>query len=160
MAQLSENQSGTRSPGRALASGIAGAAVLTGLHEVARRVVPHAPRMDVIGERALSDGMKAAGMRPPRGSQLFRATLLGELVSNALYYSVVGAGSRARALRRGVLVGLAAGLGAVFLPPRMGLGRPPGNKPPVTPLLTIAWYTAGGLAAALAAQLVHDQTAG
>jgi hypothetical protein len=42
----------------------------------------------------------------------------------------------------------------------MGLGRPPGNKPPVTPLLTIAWYTAGGLAAALAAQLVHDQKAG
>ena len=159
MTQISENQSGTRSAGRALASGIAGAAVLTGLHEVARRV-PHAPRMDVIGERALSDSMKAAGIRPPRGNQLFRATLLGELVSNALYYSVVGAGSRARALRRGVLVGLAAGLGAVFLPPRMGLGRPPGNKPPVTPLLTIAWYTAGGLAAALAAQLVHGQESG
>jgi hypothetical protein len=160
MSQISENQSGTRSRGRALVSGIAGAAVLTGLHEVARRVVPHAPRMDVIGERALSDSMKAAGMPPPRGNHLFRATLLGELVSNALYYSVVGAGSRARALRRGVLLGLAAGLGAVLVPPRIGLGRPPGNKPPVTPLLTIAWYTAGGLAAALAAQLVHGQESG
>jgi|SRR5690349_7823553 hypothetical protein len=160
MTQISENQSGTRSRGRALVSGIAGAAVLTSLHEVARRVVPHAPRMEVIGERALSDSMKAAGMRPPRGNQLFRATLLGELVSNALYYSVVGAGSRARALRRGVLLGLAAGLGAVLLPPRIGLGRPPGNKPSVTPLLTIAWYTAGGLAAALAAQVVDDQIAG
>ncbi len=142
----------TSSRGRALAGGIAGALVLTGLHETARRLLPHAPRMDVIGERAVSRSMEAVGRTPPTGQRLYRATLAGELLSNALFYSVVGAGSSSRVLRRGLLLGLAAGLGAVLLPPRLGLGYPPAQKAPLTPLLTIAWYTAGGLAAAAAAR--------
>jgi hypothetical protein len=90
---------------------------------------------------------------PSEGWPLFRATLFGEIVSNTVYYSLIGAGSRSGLLRRGVLIGLAAGLGAVLLPPRLGLGSPPGEKRPVTPLLTIAWYTAGGVTAALAMHL-------
>lgn len=143
---------GRRSPGRAVSAGVAGALMVTGLHEAARRVVPHAPRMDVIGQRALSRSLKALHRRPPRGRQLFRTTLAAELLSNTLYYSLAGAGSRSRRLRRGLLIGLAAGLGAVLLPPRLGLGYPPGEKLPLTPLLTIAWYTAGGLTAALIAR--------
>lgn len=148
---------GRSSPARGLAGGVAGTLVLTALHEVARRIVPHAPRMDVIGERALTRTLKAVGRRPPRGRRLFQSTLAGELLSNALYYSVVGASSRSRALRNGLLVGLAAGVGAVLLPPRMGLGHPPGEKSPLTPLLTIAWYTAGGVTAALAARLFDNR---
>jgi hypothetical protein len=150
-----ESPSGRRSPVRALTSGVAGALVLTGLHEVARRLLPHAPRMDVIGERALSRSLGALGYRPPRGPRLYRATLAGELLSNALYYSVVGAARHSRSLRTGLLVGFAAGLGAVLLPPRLGLGNPPGAKAPLTPLLTVAWYTAGGLAAAAATRLLE-----
>lgn len=140
--------------GRALTSGIAGTLVLTGLHEAARRLLPHAPRMDVIGERALSRSLAALGRRPPRGRQLFRATLAGELLSNTLYYSLVGAIAESRVLPTGLLIGAAAGLGAVLLPPRLGLGHPPGEKAPLTPLLTLAWYTAGGLAAAAVARLL------
>ena len=147
---------GRRSAGRAVSGGIAGALVLTGLHEAARRAVPHAPRMDVIGERALRRSFKAWDRRPPRGRHLFRATLAADLLSNTLYYSLVGAGSRSRRLRRGLLIGLAAGIGAVLLPPHLGLGHPPGEKAPLTPLLTIAWYTAGGVTAALVSQLLDD----
>lgn len=147
---------GNRSPGRAVSGGIAGALLLTGLHEAARRAVPHAPRMDVIGERALSRSLRAWHRRPPRGRQLFRTTLAAELLSNTLYYSLVGAGSGSGRLRRGLLLGLAAGVGAVLLPPRLGLGHPPGEKVPLTPVLTIAWYTAGGLTAALVSQLLDD----
>jgi hypothetical protein len=139
---------GTQRAVRALGGGAAGAVVLTGLHEIARRVVPHAPRMDVIGERALTRALAAVGRRPSRGRRLFRQTLAGELFSNTLYYSLIGVSSRSRVVRNGVLLGLAAGLGAVLLPPRLGLGRSPGTKAPLTPLLTLAWYTAGGLAAA------------
>src|SRR5918994_661153 len=151
-----ERRSAGRAPRRALTSGVAGALVLTGLHEAARRLLSHAPRMDVIGERALSRSLAALGQRSPRGRQLFRATLAGELLSNTLYYSIVGAAARSRALPTGLLIGLAAGLGAVLLPPRLGLGHPPGEKAPLTPLLTIAWYTAGGLAAAAVTRLLDD----
>jgi hypothetical protein len=142
------NTADTLSPARALAGGIAGALVLTGLHESARGLLKHPPRMDVIGERALSRSLKALGRRAPRGRRLYRATLAGELLSNSLYYSIVGVASPSRVLRTGLMIGLIAGIGAVLLPPRIGLGHPPGEKPPVTPLLTIAWYTAGGLASA------------
>jgi hypothetical protein len=133
-----------------LTRGLAGTLVLTGLHEVARSIVPHAPRMDVIGERALSRTLAFSGRQPPSGRGLYWATLAGELASNTLFYSLIGAGSRSRRLRKGVLLGLAAGVGAVLLPPWLGLGQPPREKIPLTQVLTIAWYTAGGVAAALA----------
>ncbi len=36
-----------------LGSGLAGALALTAVHETARQVIPHAPRMDVIGRRGI-----------------------------------------------------------------------------------------------------------
>lgn len=135
---------------RALGSGIAGALALTVVHEVGRRVLPHAPRMDRIGMRALRDAVRMAGGTPAHGRRLYRQTLLGDLLGNALYYSLAGSHRSGRSLRRGLLLGAAAGLGAVLLPPVLGLGRSPGAKAPVTPLLTVAWYTVGGLAAATA----------
>ena len=158
MRNKSEVPSGHRAPRRALTSGLAGALVLTGLHEAARHLLPHAPRMDVIGERALSRSFATVGRHPPEGRRLYQASLAGELLSNSLYYSMVGATSRSRVLRSGLLLGLAAGLGAVLLPPRLGLGRPPGEKALLTPLLTIAWYTAGGIAAAAVTRLLDRQS--
>ena len=52
-------------------------------------------------------------------------------------------------MKRGVVLGLLAGLGAALLPPVMGLGRQPGHRGLPTHLMTIAWYTIGGLAAAV-----------
>lgn len=131
-----------------VAAGLAGAVTVTLLNEGARRVLPHAPRMDVIGERALGQSLRAAGLEPPQGEALYRWTLAADLVSNALYYSLVGVGAPGGAWPRGGALGLAAGLGAVFLPRPLGLGRQPGEQPPLTQLLTASWYLAGGLAAA------------
>ncbi|HEX2219722.1 MAG TPA: hypothetical protein VHG35_13040 [Gemmatimonadales bacterium] len=133
---------------RAVGGGTVGAVALTALHELTRRTVPRAPRMDVIGMRALSRTVRALGGRPARGDRLFRQTLLGDLAANTLYYSLAATGRRP--LSRGLLLGLAAGIGAAALPPLMGLGRSPGARWPATPLMTIALYTAGGLAAGAA----------
>src|SRR5919107_322315 len=62
---------------RALGGGAVGAVALTALHELTRRTVPHAPRMDVIGMRALAKTVRALGRRPARGSRLFHQTLIG-----------------------------------------------------------------------------------
>ncbi|WP_245808408.1 hypothetical protein [Deinococcus hopiensis] len=129
-------------------SGLAGAVTVTLLNEGARRALLHAPRMDVIGERALAGTLDAVGVKPPRGQALYGWTMAADIVSNALYYGLVGLGSREAALARGAGLGLAAGVGAVVLPEPMGLGRQPGARNPRTPLLTTAWYLAGGLAAA------------
>lgn len=133
--------------GRALVSGLAGAAVLNVAHETARQFIPHAPRVEVIGMRAIARPMRALGKEPPPHDQLYWLTLAGDLVSNGVYYSAVGLGEPEGATRRGLLLGLVAGLGGAFLPPYLGLGTQPGEQFPQTHLMTTAWYTLGGVVA-------------
>jgi hypothetical protein len=133
---------------KALGSGLVGACALTLIHETARRFIDDAPRMDVLGMRALSKAAHAVDVDPP--VPLHEAALVGDLVSNSLYYSLVGAGDSGDALRNGALLGLAAGLAAVYLPEPLGLGRQPTEDSPQTQLMTVAWYLLGGLAAGAA----------
>jgi hypothetical protein len=128
--------------------------VLTLLHETARRSgLPGAPRMDVMGMRAIALALRKLDQTPPPRDTLFDLAFLGDLVSNSAYYSLVGVSNDApqRTWTRGALLGFAAGVGAAYLPPRIGLGEQPGQRPPATQIMTVAWYLAGGLAAAAAA---------
>lgn len=129
----------------ALLAGAAGAATLTAVHQVARRYRADAPRMDVLGMRALARGARAADMDPPQDGRLYRATLAGDVVANTLYYAMA---ARSRSpVRAGLTLGAAAGVGALVLPPAMGLGRPPHVESWANRGMTVAWYTIGGLVA-------------
>jgi hypothetical protein len=103
--------------------------------------------MDVYGKRVL----KRAGVRA-RGKALEREALVGDLVANGLFYALLARARPRTAPWSGLALGLAAGLGALLLPQRMGLGRRPAHARRSTALLTVAWYAAGGLAAGLAAR--------
>ena len=54
--------------------------------------------------------------------------MVGDVLSNGLYYSLVGGGRHT--VRRGLLLGLAAGVGGVALPGPMGLGEAPSGRTP------------------------------
>lgn len=139
-----------------LGSGLVGALVLTALHEVGRRSIPAAPRMDILGMRAIAKTMDKAGQEPPSGKQLHRMAMAGDLVGNSIYYSLVGLGPQnGGTWLRGGILGLLAGLGGVVLPSPLGLGSGPSARTPQTRVLTILWYLAGGLAAAGANQLFN-----
>lgn len=139
---------------KATASGLIGACVLTLIHESARQVIPKAPRMDILGMRAIAKSMRLLNQEPPPGEQLHNVTLMGDIISNALYYSMVGIGKPEKALLRGTVLGLAAGVGAVVLPEPLGLGNAPSARTLETKAMTVSWYTAGGIAAALAYRLL------
>ncbi|KAA9331995.1 hypothetical protein [Adhaeribacter soli] len=132
----------------ALAGGLAGACALTLVHETVRRLNPDAPRMDVLGMRALAKTIRAAGHEPPAEDKLFGWTMLGDIVSNALYYSLTGTGKGV--WLKGPALGLAAGVGGVMLPGPLGLGEGPSNRTTQTKVMTVAWYLLGGIAAAAA----------
>jgi hypothetical protein len=131
-----------------LAAGLAGAAVLTAVHESTRRLVDDAPRMDVLGERAISKMMRGVGATPPRGQTMHNLALGGDMLSNSLYYSLVGSRGGTDALVRGAGLGLLAGIGAVVLPPVLGLGEAPRGLTTRTKAMTVGYYVLGGLAAA------------
>ena len=135
---------------RTLLAGAAGALTLTAVHEVGRRVSDRAPRMDILGMRAISRGLEAAGRRVPEDGALHRLALVGDVLSNSIYYALVGAGAARHPIRRGAVIGALAGAGALALPPRIGLGEPPASNDPVNKALTVLWYVIGGVAAGAA----------
>lgn len=133
-----------------LAGGLAGAGVLTVLHEVLRRKDTEAPRMDLLGMNALSKLIRKSGGEPPEKDTLFNITMAGDVAGNALYYSMAGAGDENKVWQRSLFLGLAAGAGAVLLPKPLGLNEQASNRTTETKILTIALYTAGGLVTAAA----------
>ena len=145
-------------PFEALTGGAAGALALTLVHEAARKSIPDAPRMDVLGERALARGLRAVGADPPPEPHLHTAALAGDLASNTVYYSLVGVGGPDGAVARGALLGLAAGAGAVLLPGPLGLGTGPSRRTPQTAAMTVTWYTLGGLVAGAVYCLLRERS--
>lgn len=133
---------------RALAAGFAGACALTILHEIVRRRVPRAPRLDVLGMRAIAKGMRMAGGDPP--DNLHDTALAGDLIANTAYYSLVAAGGADKALLTGSLLGAGAGLGAILLPKPMGLGAGPSDRTAATQAMAVSLYLTGGMLAGAA----------
>ncbi|QQL50476.1 hypothetical protein [Mucilaginibacter ginkgonis] len=135
--------------------GIAGAVALNVIHQVAKQFDHDAPRVDLVGEEALSKGLESVCVEPPKGDALFAATLASDLVSNAFYYSAIGLGKKKYLLYHGVAHGLCAGIGAITLPKPMGLSDAPVTKTLETKVLTVAWYTIGGMVAAKVMQALR-----
>ncbi len=139
-----------------LAAGFAGAIALTALHETARRLRPaDAPRMDVLGMRGLRKLLGKADAPQPNPDTLFNLTMAGDILSNGLYYTLVGSGRHS--VHRGLALGALAGVGGVLLPGPLGLGEAPTNRTPQTQAMTVAWYTAGGLVAGAVARALRKR---
>ncbi|WP_242693244.1 hypothetical protein [Sabulibacter ruber] len=126
-------------------SGLAGAVAVTIVHESVRRFYPEAPRMDILGMRAIAKGLRYAGQTPPDDDKLHAWSLVGDIVSNGVYYSLTGGGKKA--LWRGTILGALAGVGGVVLPGPMGLGVAPSGRTKQTQALTIGYYLLAGVVA-------------
>lgn len=138
-----------------LLGGFVGALALNLLHETYKRVDTKAPRVDLVGEEALSKIIEKTGSEPPSGDQLYAATLAGDIVSNAIYYSLIGYGKKENLIVRGLLLGSAAGVGALILTKPLGLNDAPITRTARTKALTVAWYLTGGFVTALTIRAIQ-----
>jgi hypothetical protein len=141
----------TPTPTTRLASGLIGSAVLTILHEGARRILPSAPRLDILGMRGVAKLFQIFRSSPPTGQRLRFLALVGDIITNTLYYSRVP-GIRSTGWLRGLVLGSGAGIATQLLSPLLGLGKKPIARKNVTRVMTVAWYLVGGLAAAWVAR--------
>ncbi|CAN5358914.1 hypothetical protein BH23BAC1_BH23BAC1_50930 [soil metagenome] len=128
---------------QAIGSGLAGAVVLTALHEGIKQIAPESPRMDQIGTQIVK---KAKGSKIDDESA-YNQALAGELVANSLLYSLVGYGEK-NSWMRGLLIGAGSGLAAVLLPKVLPVSDGASNRTSETTAMTIGLYTLAGLAAA------------
>ncbi len=129
----------------AVLSGVAGAVSLNLMHECTRVSMPHPPRVDIVGMRAVAKIARATGHEPPQ--ELRKTAMAGDLVANSLYYGLVGLGGRRNALAIGAVGGLAAGIGALLLSPTLGVGDAEVNRTRGTQVMTAGMYFAAGLIA-------------
>jgi hypothetical protein len=135
-----------------ITSGVAGATALTLLHELARRRVAFAPRMDLVGMRALRRLVPSLREPAVDSQQLHRVALAGDLLANSMYYAAVPASTAGGTWTRAAVLGTAAGVGGLLLPRPMGLGAPPHSEHRRNQLMTVSWYLAGALASAAVAR--------
>ena len=130
-----------------LGGGLAGACAVTLIHESVRKIVPKAPRMDLLGMNAISKGLNAAGIKTPTGNKLYTLALAGDILSNSMYYALAGAGEEKNIWLKSSMLGLAAGIAAVTLPGPLGLEEKYSTRNAETRLMTIGLYVAGALVA-------------
>ena len=128
----------------ALGSGLAGAVALNVLHETVRQFVTKAPRADILGKRNIIKGYQKAGETPPTGTSLYVQAMAGDVMANALYYSLTGLNPK-QPLLTGAALGVLAGVGGVTLPGPLGLGEAPTARTTATVVMTLGWYLFGGL---------------
>jgi hypothetical protein len=140
-----------------IAGGFVGALALNILHEGYKKLDKDAPRVDLVGEEALTKTVESVGIHAPKGIKLYGMTLAADVVSNAMYFSAIGVGKKKNILLRGMGYGLAAGIGAVTLTKPLGLNDEPVTKTNKTKVLTVAWYLVGGIVAALTIKALQDK---
>lgn len=137
----------------ALVSGATAAVALTTMHECTRKSVDDAPRADLLGMRAIAKAAHAMGTEPPEPLRSW--TMAGDLVSNALYYSMVGLFPRTPVLA-GTLAGCAAAAGLIALPGPLGLGTDAVNRTRKTEALGAALYITAGFIAGCTYKYLSD----
>lgn len=133
---------------KAILAGFAGAAALNLLHETVRRFDSDAPRVDLVGEEALTRSLNSLNLKAPKGDKLYAATLAGDLISNSIYYTTIALSGSKNLYFKSAVAGITAGIGAIQLPDKMGLDDKPVTKTDKTKVLTVAWYLIGGLVTA------------
>ena len=140
----------------ALGAGLAGAVVLTITHQVLRKLIDDAPRMDLMGEEALEKISDKAGVKLSK-KNLYKTTMVADIIANSLYYALAAMGKPQNATLRASGLGLIAGIGGVVLPKPLRLTNAYSNRTITTRLLTMAIYSLGGLVSGKIASALQNK---
>jgi hypothetical protein len=136
---------------RPLGNGLIGAGILTLAHLFLKHIAANPPKMDVLGKHGMEKLLGTAGISITQ-DQLFNVTLIGDFLTNTIYFSQVRDKTGLLALARGFTCGCIAGAGAVALSAKSGMDGDVSHKTMRTTVVTISLYGLAGLASALAAQ--------
>ncbi|HEX2534895.1 MAG TPA: hypothetical protein VHK69_14220 [Chitinophagaceae bacterium] len=132
---------------KVMESGVSGAAGLALIQEAMHLLDNRMPRASLLHKTGVFNNLQNENGTKKTKNTL--AELGGEILTNAAFFGLVGLGSKKNALKRGALIGAAAGLGATFI---KGADENGVRKTLPEHAATLALYTAGGVLAGLAMQ--------
>ena len=142
-----------------LLAGLTGAIALNILHETVRKTSANAPRIDLLGEEALQKTLNHAGMNISDKKDLYEATLTGDILSNAFYFSMIGAGKeKSSLLSKAAIAGFTAGIGALTLPKPLGLNPKPVTRNTQVKAMTVGYYVFGAMVTGLVLKLLYKNS--
>lgn len=127
-------------------AGLGGAIALNILHEIIRKNCNNVPHINELGEEALQKATGGTSLEISDPNKLYAATLAGDIVSNAIYYGTT-------ATNHNFTSGLAAGLGVIVLPKKMGLDDSPVAENNKKKIMTVGYYLFG----AIVTNLIYDK---
>lgn len=127
-------------------AGFGGAIALNILHETIRKNFSNVPHINEVGEEALLKLTDHTSLNITGEKNLYAATLVGDIVSNGLYYATT-------ATNHNLTSGLLAGVGAIALPKKMGLNDEPVAANNKKKAMTIGYYVFG----ALVTKFIYDK---
>ncbi|MBO6201388.1 MAG: hypothetical protein J6N74_07195, partial [Chryseobacterium sp.] len=120
-------------------AGLGGAIALNLLHEIVRNNFDNVPEVNKVGEEALNKSLETVDMKITDKDQLYAATLAGDVISNGIYYAATATSGF------NLVSGVAAGVGAVMLPEKMGLDDSPVAGSTQKKLMTVGYYLFGAV---------------
>jgi len=134
---------------RNLIAGLGGAIAVNLLHETLKKKVKDAPRLDKLGEEAVQKTVVQTTDSAIQSKDKLYATALGaDLVANAMYFAMIGAGNTKHIWPKALTLGLTAGTGAITLPSALGLNSATTDKTPKTKSMTVGYYLFGAIVTA------------
>jgi len=127
-------------------AGLGGALALNLLHEIVRKNFDNVPHINEVGEEALKKITDYTPFEISDPNTLYAATLAGDIVSNAIYYGTT-------ATNHDFTSGIAAGIGAIVLPQKMGLDDQSVAENNKKKIMTVGYYVFG----ALVTKFIYDK---
>lgn len=146
--------SSTAKASNELIAGAIGAFALNFLHESMKRFATDVPRIDKLGKESVNKSLSKLHVKPLKGDSLYITSLVSDVVSNSLYYSMIPNDQSKILWPKSVVYGLVAGFGALVLPEKLGLRSKSVNRTKQTKILTVAYYVFGALVTAAAYSLL------
>lgn len=137
-------------------AGLVGALVLTALNEALKDIHNDMPRIDLVGEEAVQKAVKLLGYEIDDVDSLIGSALVGDIITNATYYSIIN-GEGKELWTKTVSAGLLAGYGAINIPSKLELDDTAVAKSLTTKFWTMGYYMIGALTTATVFQFLDKR---
>lgn len=137
-----------------LIAGFTGAIAINLLQKAISKQSDDRPYIQLLGEDALNTDSAATGQSKANPNEPDHVALGTDVVSHALYYSLIGTGKSKYVWPRALGLGLSAGIGAIRLPQNLTLNEGPATRNTQVQALTVGYYVFGALMTALTLKML------